>query len=233
MLYTSIADYLAEFERLGQQTAYAEHIGYRTVSQTYRQVAQTAYRFARELNARGIRKGDRVLLWGPNSAAWVSVFFACASRGVIVVPIDDASSSDFALRVFSQVYARLLVCSREHAHPSLPMLLFEELGGLVSRHSSAPLSAEKVSTDDALEIVFTSGTTAEPKGVVISHGNVLSNVAPLEKQIIPYLKYERLVHPIRFLNLLPLSHVFGQFLGMYLPSYLERDGVFSRQSEAG
>ena len=221
MLYTSIADYLAEFERLGQQTAYAEHIGYRTVSQTYRQVAQTAYRFARELNARGIRKSDRVLLWGPNSAAWVSVFFACASRGVIVVPIDDASSTDFALRVFSQVSARLLVCSREHAHPSLPMLLFEELGGLVSRHSSAPLSAEKVSTDDALEIVFTSGTTAEPKGVVISHGNVLSNVAPLEKQIIPYLKYERLVHPIRFLNLLPLSHVFGQFLGMYLPPILK------------
>jgi long-chain acyl-CoA synthetase len=76
-----------------------------------------------------------------------------------------------------------------------------------------------------LQIVFTSGTTGDPKGVVITHGNVLSNVAPLEAQITPYLKYERLVHPIRFLNLLPLSHVFGQFLGMYLPSLL-RGTVF-------
>ncbi len=221
MLRTSIADYLAEFERLGQKPAYAEHIGYRTVSWTYRQVAQTAYQFARELNARGIRKGDRVLLWGPNSAAWVSAFFACANRGVIVVPIDDAGSPDFALRVFSQVSARLLVCSREHAQLNPPIVLFEELRDAVNRHSSAPLEAEKVRAEDALEIVFTSGTTAEPKGVVISHGNVLSNVAPLEEQMMPYLKYERIVHPIRFLNLLPLSHVFGQFLGIYLPPILK------------
>ena len=221
MARTSIADYLAEFERLGPEQAYAEQIGYRTLRWTYREVAQTAYRFARELNARGIRKGDRVLLWGPNSAVWVCVFFACANRGVIVVPIDDAGSPDFALRVFNQVSARLLVCSREHALPNLPIVLLEELRDAVNRHSFAPLAAEKVRPEDTLEIVFTSGTTADPKGVVISHGNVLANVKPLEEQMTPYLKYERLVHPIRFLNLLPLSHVFGQFLGMYLPSMLK------------
>src|SRR5262249_3182147 len=88
------------------------------------------------------------------------------------------------------------------------------------QHSSAPLEPEAVRGEDALEIVFTSGTTAEPKGVVITNGNVLSNVAPLEEQIRAYLKYERFVHPLRFLNLLPLSHVFGQFLGMYLPPLL-------------
>src|SRR5437588_11993642 len=67
------------------------------------------------------------------------------------------------------------------------------------------------------------------KGVVITHGNVLSNVAPLEAQIRPYLKYERFVHPVRFLNLLPLSHVFGQFLGMYMPPLL-RGTVFFQET---
>jgi long-chain acyl-CoA synthetase len=230
---TSIADYLAEFERLGHEDAYAEHAGYRTVRWTYNEVAQTAYQFARELNARGIRKGDRVLLWGPNSAVWVSVFFACAHRGIIVVPIDDAGSPDFARRVFNQVSAQLLVCSREHALPDLPFIFIEELRETVRHHSAAPLNPENVSAGDALEIVFTSGTTADPKGVVISHGNVLANVAPLEAQMSPYLKYERLVHPIRFLNLLPLSHVFGQFLGMYLPSMLKGTVSFQNSLKPG
>ena len=70
------------------------------------------------------------------------------------------------------------------------------------------------------QIIFTSGTTAEPKGVVLTHGNILANLEPLEKEIAPYLKYERLVHPLRFLNLLPLSHVFGQFLGVFVPPLL-------------
>ena len=77
-----------------------------------------------------------------------------------------------------------------------------------------------------LEIVFTSGTTAEPKGVVITHGNVLGNIAPLETEIRRYLKYERLVHPVRFLNLLPLSHVFGQFLGIFLPQLMGGTVIF-------
>ena len=225
---TSVADYLSDFERLGQEQAYAERNGYRIVRWKYHEIAQLAFRFARELNARQIRKGDRVVLWGPNSAAWVAVFLGCANRGVIAVPMDHASSTDFALRVFQQVNAKLLICSRDHAQPSLPTIFFEELPALVASHSPAPLKPEKISPEDALEIVFTSGTTAEPKGVVITHGNVLANVAPLEQQIGPYLKYERFVHPIRFLNLLPLSHVFGQFLGIYLPPLL-RGTVFFQE----
>ncbi len=83
-----------------------------------------------------------------------------------------------------------------------------------------------LSSADTLEVVFTSGTTAEPKGVVISHGNVLGNIAPLETEIRRYLKYERLVHPVRFLNLLPLSHVFGQMLGIFLPQLMGGTVIF-------
>lgn len=217
---TSVAEYLAEFERLGREQAYSQRIGYRLRRWTYAEIAQTAYRFARELNARQIRKGDRVLLWGPNSTLWIAAFFGCANRGVIVVPMDDAAAPDFALRVFQQVTAKLLVCSREHTQPGAASIFLEDFENSLARHSPATLDSEKIGPHDALQIVFTSGTTAEPKGVVITHSNVLANVTPLEEQIRPYLKYERYVHPIRFLNLLPLSHVFGQFLGMYLPPLL-------------
>ena len=74
--------------------------------------------------------------------------------------------------------------------------------------------------EDPSDILFTSGTTADPKGVRITHGNLLANLVPLENEIKRYLKWERGVHPVRFLNLVPLSHVFGQFMGMFVPQLL-------------
>jgi len=223
---SSIADYLPDFLRLGREIAFAEPNGYRVARFTYHDIAEAAYRFARELIARKIHKGDRVVLWGPNSADWVAAFFGCADRGVIVVPMDHASSPDFVSRVFQQVNASLLVCSSDRVLPGVPALSFEDFPSTLHRHSPTLFTPEGIARDDALEIVFTSGTTAEPKGVVITHGNVLENIAPLERQIKSYLRYERFVHPVRFLNLLPLSHVFGQFLGMYLPPLLAGTVVF-------
>ena len=222
----SVVEYLASFLRRGRECAYIQHRGYRAERWSYRQVAETAFRFARELERRGIGKGERVLLWGPNSAEWVAVFFGCALRGAIVVPIDEAGAADFAQRVYQQVEAKLLVCSRAHVLPSIPVLALEDLQEILSTHTTAPYDAAAIGPADVLEIVFTSGTTAEPKGVVITHGNVLGNIAPLETEIDRYLKYERLVHPVRFLNLLPLSHVFGQFLGIFLPQLMGGTVIF-------
>ena len=229
----SLAGYLEDFLRRGPECAYVQRRGYRAERWSYRQVADMAFRFARELEERGIGKGERVLLWGPNSAEWVCVFFGCALRGVIVVPIDEAAATDFALRVHRQVDARLMVCSRTHVQSSLPFLLLDELAEALGRHSFDPIAGAVVDSRDTLEIVFTSGTTTEPKGVVISHGNVLSNIAPIETQMQPYLKYERYVHPVRFLNLLPLSHVFGQFLGIFLPQLMGGEVFFQEAISPG
>ena len=222
----SLNEYLANFVARGRDCAYVQRRGYRAERWSYGQVAETAFRFARELAARQIGKGDRVLLWAPNSAEWVAVFFGCALRGAIVVPMDDVASPEFALRVHQQVGAKLLVSSREHAQAALGGIVLEDLAKTVSYHSPAPYDPVAITPEDTLEIVFTSGTTAEPKGVVITHGNVLSNVAPLENEIRKYLKWERLVHPVRFLNLLPLSHVFGQFLGIFLPQIMGGTVIF-------
>jgi long-chain acyl-CoA synthetase len=228
MARRSLVEYLEEFQKRGNEPAYVQPSGYRTVRWSYRQVAETAFRFARELAARTIEKGDRVVIWGSNSAEWVSAFFGCALVGAIVVPMDDAATSDFVLRVYGQVRAKLILCSRAHAAiaAAWPVVVLEDLAETLARHAGSPYPAAAVEARDTLQIVFTSGTTAEPKGVVITHGNVLANMAPLETEIRKYLKYERLVHPVRFLNLLPLSHVFGQFLGIFLPQLLGGTVIF-------
>ncbi len=95
----SLAGYLEGFLQKGSERAYTQPVGYRTIHWTYKQVGETAFQFARELGARGIGKGERVLLWGPNSAEWVAAFFGCVLQGVVVVPMDDAAAADFAQRV--------------------------------------------------------------------------------------------------------------------------------------
>src|SRR5919108_5131989 len=218
----TILEYLTNFERFGGETAYVQRRGYRTERWTYRQIFESSAQIARELESRNIGKGDRVLLWGENSAQWVAAFFACALRGAVVVPMDRIAASEFARRVAEQTQAKLALCSHELL-PQLgrvPTLDLERISELVAARSVEPYAAPALERSDVIEIVFTSGSTAEPKGVVITHGNILANLETFEPEIAKYLKYERFVHPIRFLNLLPLSHVFGQFLGIFIPQLI-------------
>lgn len=230
----SLADFfLKNFQAHRHECAYRQRRGYRTESRTYGEVLEMAFRVSRELETRGIAKGDRVMLRGANSAEWVAAFFGCALRGVIVVPMDDGSTVDFVTRVYQKVSAKLLIASQTHLREcsgvtsSIATLSLENLAQEIGLSATPPNLT--VDHDDVLQIVFTSGTTADPKGVVITHGNVLANIAPLEREMRAYLKYERLVHPIRFLNLLPLSHVFGQFLVMFLPPLLGGTVTFQEE----
>ncbi len=228
----SLAEFFLEnFQAHTSERAYGQRCGYRMEWFTYGQVLEMAVRLAGDLETRGIGKGERVMLWGENCAEWVAVFLGCALSGAVVVPMDDRASAEFATRVARQVEARLWVCSRRHAgETGAPYVILDDLprkaGGTPALLSDVNVV---IGRDDTLQIVFTSGTTADPKGVVITHGNVLANIDPLEREMQAYLKYERWVHPVRFLNLLPLSHVFGQFLGMFLPPLLGGTVIFQEE----
>ncbi len=228
----TVASYLDDFLLRGNETAFSHRRGLRVKRWSYGQVANTAIRFARELEARRIAKGDRVLLWARNSPEWVSAFFGCLLRGVIAVPLDFQSEPGFVKRVQEQVGAKLAICDATTfglIEQTLPVIELDELSSQIAHHSSQPFPVTDNRSDDVVEIVFTSGATAEPKGVVITHRNLMANLAPLEQEIKRYLKWERLVHPIRFLNLLPLSHLFGQFAGIFVPQLLGGE-VFFQES---
>ena len=221
-------NYLEAVARWGSGTAYVFPRGYRRERWSYGRLANVACQFARELADRGIGKGDAVLLWSPNCAEWIAAFLACAASGVIAVPVDDASTPDFAHRISQQVRTKFIVCSRDRfaLFDGLPTLDPADLPSAVAHHPADSLPSSNVQLSDPLEIVFTSGTTADPKGVVLTHANVAANLAPLSTEIAKYLKYERFFHPLRFLNLLPLSHVFGQFLGIFIPPLMGATVVF-------
>jgi long-chain acyl-CoA synthetase len=224
----SLADIPQLYLKFARDIAFVHRRGYRTVRWTYGRTAGLAFRFASELERRAIGKGDRVILWGDNSPEWVAAFMGCMLRGVVAVPMDKIATPDFMQRVADDVETKLVVCSTALAlHAGRwPRLELETLADTLAGLSDIPYAPETLTHGDTAEIVFTSGTTAEPRGVVLTHGNLLASLDPIENEIPKYLKYERIFHPLRFLNLLPLSHVFGQYLGMFIPPLIGGTIIF-------
>src|SRR3970040_1023460 len=95
----SLADFLDLFLRHGRYVACVHRRGYRTARWTYRRLAEAAAQAARELDARGIAKGDRVLIWGENCAEWLVAFWGCVPHGANAAPLDRIAMAYFASRL--------------------------------------------------------------------------------------------------------------------------------------
>lgn len=210
----------------GEDVAVVHWRGLRLARWSYRQLAACAFRFARELEARNIGAGDRVLFWSENSPEWIAAFYGSMLRGAVAVPFDLKSAPDFAARVQQQVAAKLLLADEQQPQLDVPRLPLSQLAEMLAKHSSEPYTTHTAGPDDLVEIVFTSGTTAEPKGVCLTHRNLLANLSPVEEEFKKYARWERLVHPLRFLCLLPLSHVFGQLMGIFIAEMLGSEVYF-------
>jgi len=222
----------ADFARFAGDAAVIQRRGYRREKLTYKELFASANFWGCALAGRGVVPGDRVLLWAPNSAEWVACFWGILLRGAVVVPMDSAASPDFVQRATKDAGVKLILRDRQQmelpgAPPSILINDFKDVADSLAPTADAGVDPDEASTRSTIaEILYTSGTTAEPRGVVLTHGNFLANLEPLERGIDAYRKYERWFHPLRFVTLVPLSHVFGQFLALFVPPLLGAAVVF-------
>jgi len=228
----TLREILVEIGRLDRREAMRFYNGFRTWRLTYRDLYTQAGAFAGYLDRTGIAKGDRVILWAENRPEWVAAFWGCIARGIHVVPVDFRSSVDLVRRIREETRARLVVTG-EAVEP-------EDLGGdqlSFLRFAALPLCESfepvDVSPDDIVEIVYTSGTTGEPMGVVHRHHNICANLSPIQTEMKKYEKWARPFQPVRILDMLPLSHLFGQSLGIFIPPLLGGAAVFMTELQSG
>lgn len=224
MARDTLLDFFQDFADLPDEFLIYDD-GFRSHHYRYNEVAERAGAFAGRLRAAGIAKDDKVILYGENRPEWILALWGCLMEGVIVVPIDYRSSQDFVERVDAIVDARVILTGDETSLPESSKVW--KLSSL-SQDDSAVLFPAAIQKDQTAEIIFTSGATAEPKGVVITHRNILANIVPVEGEVRKYRKYAGPFSPIRFLNLLPLSHMFGQAMATFIPPMLPGVVVFMR-----
>ena len=148
-------------------------------------MGRCAHAFGARLHDLGIGKGDKVIFWSENRPEWIIAFWGCLLVGAIVVPIDYRSSPDFMARVSRIVRAKLALVG--HDVPPIRVAIDApvwKLHDLEWGEGRPPAVA--LTRSDIAEIIFTSGATAEPKGVLITHANVLANIVPVEREILKY-----------------------------------------------
>ena len=198
--------------RYGDRPALLIKPGFRTRIWSYRDLADLAPRAARVLAEQGLERGDRVLIWGVNRPEWAIGFFGALFAGLVLVPLDVRSQPDFVAKIARRTRAKLVLASTQTAPLAeglkLPVLLLESLPDRA--RDAAPLPTPALGGGDLVEVVFTSGTTGEPKGAMLTHANLMANAGAL-RAVFPFRPDERL------LSILPLSHMFEQTCGLLAP----------------
>jgi long-chain acyl-CoA synthetase len=232
MARRTLLDFFDDLGRIeGEFLVYDD--GYRSWSFSYVEVARLARACGARLRAAGITQGQHVAIWSENRPEWIVALWGCLLEGIVLVPIDYRTSADFLLRVADIVDARAILVGDAVGEPSTARPVWPIASLRTPQPHDGSESAEsgrrfEPTADTVAEIIFTSGATSEPKGVILTHRNILANIIPIEREMAKYRSYAKPFLPIRFLNLLPLSHMFGQAMATFVPPMLPGVVVFTR-----
>lgn len=208
----NLLDLFATFAGRGPKTAILHRTGVRRQHFSYGDLHRLSLCMNAWLAAHGVGKGDRVVLWGPNSPWWVVSFWGIMARGAIAVPVDFMSGRDRAETITSLTDAGLVIQSSYKLEQvtGAPSVHMEDLE--YELDDFPPLS--EIASPDANEtaqLIYTSGTTGNPKGVILTHRNLMANLQQVNRHI-PVVTPD-----YTFLSLLPLSHMFEQMGGFLTP----------------
>lgn len=209
----TLFDLFETFAGHGSRPAIVHRTGVRRLVYGYDDLRLMSLKVASLLAERGIGPGDRVMIWAPNSPWWCALFWGAILRGAVVVPVDFMSDLQRANSILGLTNARIVVQSRwkkPRFEEGKNTLLIEDLEQM--SEGFPPLqSFVRPAPDDLAELIYTSGTTGNPKGVVLTHRNLVANLLQVNRHI-PIVTEQ-----FRFLSLLPLSHMFEQMGGFLTP----------------
>ena len=222
----NLGQFLKEYSREhNERIAYEIKRGFRTETFRFADVYSLSLKTATFLKNCTLKKGDTIAIWSPNMPEYPILYFGCWLLGIVAVPIDVRTTEETLQSFVTK--ARCKLGFKSQFVPGIfpktvtQTYYLEDLIELVQELPQLE-NLPEVFPNDPAEIAFTSGTTGTPKGVLLTHGNFLSNVSAL-CQTFPFKK------EYRTLSLLPLSHAFEQvidFLALFQTGitvvYLER-----------
>ena len=196
---------------------------------TYAELGRNADGVANLLRSRGIGKGERIVIWAPNRPWWVATLLGCIFEGVVVVPLDVNGSAEFARQVAEMMQARLIVAGADQVRAlgetTLPVVPIDDLPALVANATPTPAGPPTIDPEDLVEIVYTSGTTGPPRGVMLTHRNLLADINALPA----HLRGDPSYH---MLSVLPIRHVFELTVGMWYVLFSGARVVYPRSIQA-
>ncbi len=200
---------------------------------SYRELERRSRLAAWRIRAMGLAPGDRILTWSPSAPELVAVYFGAMRAGVILVPLDLRMAPDAARRIAERAGAGHLVLGTGRDAPdptgsgldALPMTTTEALTAdpgpdVPDDWEDRIATWHRPTPDDVYLLVYTSGTTGTPKGVMLAHGNTVAGIDGFH-HVIPDIEY-------RIVSLLPMSHLFEQAIGLYLTLDLGADILYVR-----
>ena len=210
---------------------------------TWSQMRQAVMRWQQALAREPLQPGDRIAIMLKNCPQWVMMDQAALGLGLVTVPLYVSDRPDNVAYVLQDSGARLLltgcaeqwqaihdtsqslpelqrvICIRDFTHNDDDRL--RPLSSWLPENAAEPPSQAHNSPDQLASIIYTSGTTGKPKGVMLSHRNMLENCRSVLQSFDVYRED-------RFLSFLPLSHTFERTAGYYLPLMAGATVVYAR-----
>jgi len=219
----TLVELFQTFQARGDKTVFVNRTGVRRLAVSYRELSELSLKMAHLLAQKGVEPGDRVLIWGPNSSWWAVAYWGIIMRGAVAVPVDFMSDRARAESILNLTKSKVVIQSRFKPEriSAAGSLLLEDIQYLLEDVPPIGETARAL-PDDMAQLIYTSGTTGNPKGVILTHKNLIANMIQINKQV-PIITPE-----FTFLSLLPLSHMFEQMGGFFLPLYLGAAVVYPR-----
>ena len=199
---------------------------------TYGELLNQVRALGAAMQESGIAKGDRVAFLLDNGPDWVTIDLACAAIGAVDVPIHTTYRSAYLSYIIKHTEAKWLFLSQRYYpnhQEAIKSLELEKVvvvgvaGGFIDLKTAGQLTSVSVFEDDVHTIIYTSGTTGLPKGVMLSHRNLLANVQNAKE-------YIDVSSQDSFLSFLPLSHALERTAGCYVP-LLSGASIYYAQSK--